>query len=218
MAGFKFNYDEGWYTEQGAKSLSEKELRKEYTRMRDVAQKRIGRLSQEYSESKAYSEHRKGFRKLAEIDSRDLPKAFSEIAKFVRAKTSTVSGQRAAQAKTTSTLNKAVGAGSDKGDGSVQAGVTKENYWRTIKILNRVRKLKLAKIYGSDKIVELAETTLGLDNDQFDKVLDKLELFLDATEEGTLKSDIEVYMAENDIKAYQRIDMNDFMSKMGYSE
>ena len=218
MAGFKFNYDEGWYTEQGAKSLTEKELRKEYTRMRDVAQKRIGRLSQEYSESKAYSEHRKGFRKLSEIDSRDLPKAFAEIAKFVRAKTSTVSGQRVAQAKTTSTLNKAVGAGSDKGDGNVQAGVTKENYWRTIKILNRVRQLKLAKIYGSDKIVELAETTLGLNSDQFDKVLDNLEIFLDATEEGSLQSDIEVYMAENDIKAYQRIDMDDFMSKMGYTE
>jgi hypothetical protein len=78
--------------------------------------------------------------------------------------------------------------------------------------------LKLAKIYGSDKIVELAETTLGLNSDQFDKVLDNLEMFLDATEEGTLQSDIEVYMAENDIKAYQRIDMDDFMSKMGYTE
>lgn len=215
MAGFKFNYDEAWYTEQGAKSLSEKELRKEYTRMRDVAQKRIGRLANEYYESKAYSEHREGFRKLSEIDPRDLPKAFSELAKFVRAKTSTVSGQRVAQAKTTRTLNKAVGAGADTGNGTQEA-VTKSNYWRVIKILNKVRKLKTARVYGSDKIVSLAETTLDLTSDQFDKVLDHLESFLDATENDTLQADLEVYLAEKNLDDYQSINMDDFMKVMGY--
>ena len=216
MAGFKFNYDDAWYTEQGAKSLSEKALRKEYTRMRDVAQKRIGRLAKEYSESKAYSEHKAGFKKLSEIDPRDLPKAFAELAHFVRAKTSTVSGQRVAQAKTTRTLNKAVGAGELKENQKPQDAVTKSNYWRVIKILNKIRKIKTARVYGSDKIVSLAETTLGLTSDQFDKVLDNLESFLDATENDTLETDLEVYLAEKDLDDYQSIDIDDFMEVMGY--
>ena len=207
MAGFKFNYDEGWYTEQGAKNLSEKALRKEYTRMRDVAQKRIGRLAKEYSEAKAYSEHREGFKKLSEIDPRDLPKAFAELSKFVRAKTSTVSGQRVAQAKTISTLNKAVGASVGG-----QAGVTKENYWRTVRILNEARKQKI--VYGSDKIVSLAETTLELNPDQFDKVLDNLSAFLENASE--LEDNLEEYLSEKDLAEYQQVDMDDFIKEMGW--
>lgn len=207
MAGFEFAYDEAWYTEQGAKSLSAKALRKEYTRMRDVAQKRIKRLAKEFPESKAYQGHREGFAKLKNLDPRDLPKAFAELAKFVRAKTSTVSGQRVTQAKTIATLNKAVGA-----TVGGQAGVTKENYWRTIRILNEARKQKI--VYGSDKIVTLAETTLELNPDQFDKVLDNLSVFLEHSTE--LEDNIEEYLAEKNLAEYQQVNMDDFLKEMGW--
>ena len=222
---FNFWFDDKYYTEQGASTMFRigtkddiSTMRSEYTRMRDVAQKRIKRLEKMFPESKTYIEHKGGFAKLRDIDERDFPKAFAELARFVKAKLSSVTGQRHAQAKTTATLNKAVGAGELKENKKPQEAVTKANYWRTIKILNRVRQLKIAKVYGSDKIVTLAETTLGLDNDQFDSVMDHLEAFLNATEEGTIDSDIEVYMAENNIQDYQRINMDDFMNKMGYAD
>ena len=146
------------------------EARKEYTRLRDIAEKRIKRMKgTAFEESKAYKDHSAGFQKLKDIDPRDLPKALSELSKFVGAKTSTLSGQKKAQAKTMGTLNQAIGA-------SKGTGVTKENYWRVIKILNEARKLK--KSYGSDKIVELANATMQLDSDDFDKVIENLETLL----------------------------------------
>ena len=218
---FKFWFDEKWYTEQGAKTILESgtkddisTLRSEYTRMRDVAQKRIKRLAKQFPESKAYQQNKAGFDRLRDIEPQNLAKAFAKLAKFVRASTSTVTGQRKAQEKTTATLNKAVGAGSESADGKTQAGVTKENYWRVMRILEAVRQQKLAAIYGSDRIVTLAETTLSMSQDQFDKILDNLDSFLKNTD--SLDVDLEVYMQENDIKDSQRIDIDDFMAKMGY--
>ena len=86
MARFEFDRSDDWYTVEGAKSMDSSILRKEYTRLRDIAQKRIERLGKDYSWTKQYNEHRKGFDKIKDIDPRDLPKAFSELAKFVRAK------------------------------------------------------------------------------------------------------------------------------------
>lgn len=218
---FQFWYEEKWYTEQGAKTILEsgtKEdiatLRSEYTRMRDVAQKRIKRLAKTFPESKAYQQNKAGFAKLRDLDAKNLAKAFSQLAKFVKASTSTVTGQRKAQEKTTATLNKAVGAGSESEDGKTQAGVTKENYWRVMRILEAVRQQKLATIYGSDRIVTLAETTLSMSQDQFDAVIDNLDSFLKNTD--TLDVDLEVYMHKKKIKDSQKIDIDDFMEKMGY--
>ena len=94
MARFEFDRSDDWYTVEGAKSMDSSILRKEYTRLRDIAQKRIERLGKDYSWTKQYNEHRKGFDKIKDIDPRDLPKAFSELAKFVRAKGSSASGQK----------------------------------------------------------------------------------------------------------------------------
>ena len=134
----------------------------------------------------------------------------------MRAKTSTVTGQRRAQEKTIDTLNKAVGAGSKSADGKKQAGVTKENYWRVMRVLEAVRQQKLATVYGSDRIITLAETTLSMSQDQFEQVIDNLDSFLQNT--GTLDVDLEVYMHDNKIDDAQSIDIDDFMDKMGYRE
>ena len=224
---FQFWFEDKWYTEQGAKTMIEAgtkddiaTLRSEYTRMRDTAQKRIKRLGKLYPESKAYQAHPEGFPKLRDIEPQNLAKAFSELAKFVRAKTSTVTGQRRAQEKTTNTLNEAIGAGQDDGSGkgTKQSPVTKDNYWRVIKILNGVRQMKIASVYGSDKIVTLADVTLGLSSDQFDQVMDHLEKFLDNID--SLGADLEIYrnsyMDEQDKKDLHRVDIDDFMEKMGY--
>ena len=207
---FDFKYGEDWYTVQGAETFARDDLRAmkaEYTRMRDVAQKRISRLGGAYGESKTYKEKAQGFPKIKEIAPENFAKAFSDLAKFVKAKTSTVTGQSQRMSKTMTTLNKAIGAG----EGG-QAGVTKQNYWRVIKILEETRKRKLT--YGSDKIVTLAESTMALSQNQFDSIMDNLELFLDHADE--FSGSLEEYMEDNNIHRYQMVDMDDFRLDTGW--
>ena len=173
---FKFWYDEKWYTVQGAETMARigtkddmATMRAEYTRMRDVAQKRIKRLGQQFPESKAYQSHAKGFPKLKELDPRDFAKAFSELAKFVKAKGSTVTGQKEIKNKTIKTWQ-------DQG-----LNLNQKNYDKTIKILEEMRKQKI--VYGSDKAVELADSMLDLDDQQTNQWLDHLETLLHHTDE-----------------------------------
>ena len=173
---FKFWYDEKWYTVQGAETMARvgtkddmATMRAEYTRMRDVAQKRIKRLGKQFPESKAYQSHAKGFPKLKELDPRDFAKAFSELAKFVRAKGSTVTGQKEIKNKTIKTWQ-------DQG-----LNLNQKNYDKTIKILEEMRKQKI--VYGSDKAVELADSMLDLDDQQTNQWLDHLETLLQHTDE-----------------------------------
>ena len=193
---FKFWYDEKWYTVQGAETMARlgtkddlATMRAEYTRMRDVAQKRIKRLGKQFPESKAYQSHKKGFAKLKDLDPRDFPKAFAELAKFVKAKGSTVTGQKQIKAKTIKTWQ-------DQG-----LKLNSKNYDKTIKILEEMRKQKI--VYGSDKAVELADSMLDLDDKQTNKWLDHLDTLLQHTDELQEIPDLAGY------------DFNEIMSMIG---
>ena len=173
---FQFWFDEKWYTVQGAETMARigtkddmSTMRSEYTRMRDVAQKRIKRLGKQFPESKAYQTHAKGFAKLKDLDPRDFPKAFAELAKFVKAKGSTVTGQKQIKEKTIKTWQ-------DQG-----LNLNSKNYDKTIKILEEMRKQKI--VYGSDKAVELAESMLDLDDQQTNEWLQHLDDLLTHTDE-----------------------------------
>ena len=173
---FQFWFDEKWYTVQGAETMARlgtkddmSTMRSEYTRMRDVAQKRIKRLAKQFPESKAYQSHAKGFAKLKDLDPRDFPKAFAELAKFVRAKGSTVTGQKQIKEKTIKTWQ-------DQG-----LNLNSKNYDKTIRILEEMRKQKI--VYGSDKAVELAESMLDLDDQQTNEWLQHLDDMLTHTDE-----------------------------------
>lgn len=173
---FKFWFDEKWYTVQGAETMARvgtkdnmSTMRSEYTRMRDVAQKRLKRLEKAFPDSKAVQSHPQGFKKLKEIDPRDFPKAFAELAKFVKAKGSTVTGQKQIKEKTIKTWQ-------DQG-----LNLNQSNYDKTIKILEEMRRQKI--VYGSDKAVELAESMMDLDDQQTNEWLNHLDTLLQHTDE-----------------------------------
>ena len=184
-----------------------KGMKAEYTRMRDIAQKRIKRMSEsEWTWTKTYKEHAQGFMKISEIDPRDFAEAFSELSKFVNAKASSVRGQEAIRKKTTATLNSAIG----------EKKINKRNYKRVIKILNESRNRKI--IYDSDKIATLAETTVDLTDSQFDDILDNLESLLEHTSElsDTFTGSFSEYMKSQNIKDYQVVDIDDFLESIGW--
>lgn len=173
---FKFVFEEKWYTVEGAKTMAKigtkddlSTMRSEYTRMRDVAQKRLKRLEKAFPDSKAVRSHPHGFPKLRDLDPRDFPKAFSELAKFINAKRSTITGQNQIKEKTIKTWN-------DQG-----LNLNPKNYDKVIKILEEMRRQKI--VYGSDKVVELAESMMDLDDQQTNDWLDHLDYLLQHTDE-----------------------------------
>ena len=197
--GQKFSVDEAKVFQRENPSA----MRKEYTRMRDIAQKRIARLGEDYKWTSAYKSHSEGFQKLKDISSEDFAKAFSELSKFVNAKTSTVSGQRSAQRRTSETLNKAIGQ---------KNAVNKKNYKRVVTLLNEARKRKL--VYGSDKIVQLADATLPFTNTQFNDVLDNLDAMLLHSDE--VEERLSSYIESNNLSGYTVVNIDDFREQTGW--
>ena len=157
-------------------------MRKEYTRMRDIAQKRVQRLGQSAPNSKAYQSNKGGFAKLKDLDRRDLAKAYSELSKFVGAKSTTVSGQKAIKRKTIETWQQQ------------GLGLTPANYDKAIKILEKMRKQKI--VYGSDKVVELADAMVGLTPQQTNEWLDHLDELLPHSNELQEIPEVEGYSFE----------------------
>ena len=186
---FKFWFKEEWYTVQGAKTMLStgtpddiSTMRSEYTRMRDVAQKRVKRLQKLFPDTvgakQKYDTGRKnkdgepvyasGFQKLRDIHPKNFAYAFAELAKFLRAKGSTITGQRQIKAKTIKTWQKQ------------GLNLNQKNYDKVIKILEEMRRQKI--VYGSDRAVELADSMLGLDDQQTNEWLDHLDTLLQHTE------------------------------------
>lgn len=143
-------------------------IRAEYTRLRDIAHKRWKRLGEsEFANSPAYTSHAGDFPKLREMDPRDLPKAFANMVRFLRAQTSTLSGQKSRRQKNIEEWNK------------LGLNLTEKNYDNVMRMLREMRSRKI--IYGSDKVLAVVETTMQKGWD-FEEVLnsDKLAKMLRA--------------------------------------
>lgn len=158
-AGFKFKYDADWYSIQAGEArmssgnaASIAAMRREYARMRDVAQKRLARLEKAYPNVAAVREHPRGFVKTKDLKPADMATALSDLERFLRAKGSTVSGQKDIERKTIETFQRQ------------GLGLTPKNYNMAISIFEEMRKQKI--VYGSDKVVELADSMLDLDDQQ----------------------------------------------------
>ena len=170
-----FSWDPETYTVEALESIigsANKDdmsaIRTEYTRLRDIAHKRWKRLGEsEFAASPAYTSHAGDFPKLREMDPRDLPKAFANMVRFLRAQTSTLSGQKSRRQKNIKEWNK------------LGLNLTEKNYDNVMKMLREMRSRKI--IYGSDKVLAVVETTMQKGWD-FEEVLnsDKLSKMLRA--------------------------------------
>lgn len=91
-------YSPELYTPYALESWPDSQMRKEYTRLRDIAQKRLKRLSQDpiSGTSDVYKEFAGGFPTIKSMrgDRKALEQALADVARFVRSKGSTVGGAR----------------------------------------------------------------------------------------------------------------------------
>lgn len=110
----KPTYDPDWYTPANIKNFiaadpaNIKAVRKEYTRLRDIEQKRIKRMAAEpkYTRTQVYKQNAGKYPKLSEMKGDRLPYLLSALQRFVSAKGSTISGIKEIRAKQLETLHK----------------------------------------------------------------------------------------------------------------
>lgn len=110
----KPTYDPDWYTPANIKNFiaadpaNIKAVRKEYTRLRDIEQKRIKRMATEpkYTRTQVYKQNAGKYPKLSEMKGDRLPYLLSALQRFVSAKGSTISGIKEIRAKQLETLHK----------------------------------------------------------------------------------------------------------------
>ena len=154
-ARFSFMYQEEFYQTQQLENYAAvatrddwRALKEEYTRLRDAAQKRLKRLQKsEFAQAKAVTERPGGFPKLSELRQADIPYAMNDLFRFLRAKTSTVSGQRSRMEKTIQTFKEA------------GINITPKEYPTFIKVLESMRKNKL--MYDSEHAKQVTEFMLS---------------------------------------------------------
>ena len=97
----RLEFDVWEYNPQGLRKYDEKILRKEYRRLRDIAQKRLKRLgATEFVESEAYRLNRDAFAETRNIKNlSDLRRGLTQLARFVMAEGSTITGQKSIRAR-----------------------------------------------------------------------------------------------------------------------
>ena len=135
-----------------------KAMHAEYTRLRDIAQKRIKRLgASEFSFAKAYQNYQYGFPKLRDLSEADFPKALAHLYTFVNRKSSTITGQRERMKKTIEMY------------AEQDITLTPENYKYVAKVMQMLRKRKL--LYDSEKAVTLVETILSRPDLKFSNLI-----------------------------------------------
>lgn len=141
-------YEKEIYTPEGAKTLSDKELRKEYSRLRSIARKRLERFEgTEWTDTQVYKLNVGVYKPIKEITSnRELRHLFSSVARFVDAETSSTSGLEKQRATAVQTLN-------ERG----YEFVNKQNFRKFAEFMEFARVSNLNKMYDSKRIAEFYE-------------------------------------------------------------
>lgn len=83
-------------------SKSVADLRREYSALRDIAQKRVGRLKENFSGTQIYRDYVNRFPLLREIgktDQKNLAESLADVSRFLQMKESTLPGIMAQQAR-----------------------------------------------------------------------------------------------------------------------
>lgn len=157
-AKLKYSYD--WYEPHALrmemKAGNMKDIRKEYTRLRDIAQKRLKRMGKSmFKDTQTYLKNVNHYPKLKDIKSEsELASRLSDLSRFITSKTSTLSGMEAQMNKALETLHE-----------HDYNFVTRDNYISFGKFMEEYRFQKLDELYDSG---DTAETFNALEQHRVD--------------------------------------------------
>lgn len=124
------------------------EIRKEYSRLRAIAVKRLSRLSKAgFGESSAYKYNATNTKKLSELTEGQVPSALSQLARFIHNPLSTVTGQYELRAQKIKKLR------------SYDYDVTEENFQNFTDFMELLSEQATDLQYDSEALVNLWEAT-----------------------------------------------------------
>ena len=125
---------------------SEKDIRAEYSRLRDIAQKRLQRLGRSEPESYAYRENVGAYAPARRLTTSQIVDLLPDLARFITARAGSVSGIRAIRKQTLETLH-------ERGYDFVNARNLREfgeymEDWRSRRELHSIGSVEAAEFYG----------------------------------------------------------------------
>lgn len=134
-------------TPENLMTQSERELRKEYTRLRDIGQKRIKRLlASDYKDSATARRWQDGIPKLKDLHSKeDIVFALYELKSFIESPYSTLKGQKSKKQKTIETLNRHY----------PNLNINMKNFDLFTRVMNALTQNRIEKTFGSNRATEL---------------------------------------------------------------
>lgn len=139
-------------SEKGEYPITEQDIRKEYSRLRQQAIKNLSRFKgTEWEDTQVYKYNANRYKTLSEIDSgggaRELASLLTDLHDYVNAKTATISGLERQRAQAIETLH-------DRG----YTFVTKDNFKMFTQFMDDLRQKKIASLYDSERLAELFAT------------------------------------------------------------
>lgn len=140
------------YANRIGTGIPEKEIRKEYTRLRDILQKRIKTIQKsEFAGQGIAGQFPQGLPKLAEIRPEDLPYLLQQAATAINSSAGSLKGLRHRRSETIKSLQ-------ERG----YTNIDETNISSFARFMEEARERGLEKVYGSDTIATLYDTTIAI--------------------------------------------------------
>lgn len=172
--------DKSAYKYYNLDKRTESELRKEYSRLRAIANKRIMRLEKAgFGESPILERYGQGFATTISIskgDDASIKKALYEVTWFITAERSTVSGERKAMLKEIKKLHE-----------NGYDFVNESNYYKFKRFMQKMRDFSIIDAYGSNRIAEIFPQVEALDEENTNKLIsDLFDVYIGETNDSTI--------------------------------
>lgn len=140
------------YANRIGAGIPENEIRKEYTRLRDILQKRIKTIQKsEFAGQGIAGQFPQGLPKLAEIKPEDLPYLLQQAATAISSSAGSLKGLRHRRSETIKSLQ-------ERG----YTNIDETNISSFARFMEEARERGIDKVYGSDTIATLYDTTIAI--------------------------------------------------------
>ena len=140
------------YANRIGSGIPENEIRKEYTRLRDILQKRIKTIQKsEFAGQGIAGQFPQGLPKLAEIRPEDLPYLLQQAATAINSSAGSLKGLRHRRSETIKSLQ-------ERG----YTNIDETNISSFARFMEEARERGLDRVHGSDTIATLYDTTIAI--------------------------------------------------------